>query len=413
MILSYEMAFIADEALNKIGMPRYLTAMSPNFCQFTKEQLGSITNMELTNMSKIKELIYFKNLINLTIVSEDYDKIVSTDPISGNKYVNHIEDFSVISRLTNLENLTIMNDTNLATLNIEKLKKLKTIKLINNPSFKKISGLDSLEELKEVVIYGNNLDCAIDIETYINNTISTSPNILDIKMYNKIVGANSEIAKDLSDKFILGLTFLKFAEKNGFVNLTILDNRNLAEMYTKLKHFFERTDMYRRSEYDKVLFVYSYVIRNVRFAEDELKKRLSKYNEVIKETNEIPKYMEKSFASLHSSYNAYHFKTANCEGIVNLMGFMLDMLGVENVNVHCSDKRNGLLNGTNHSMLRVKVDNEWYYCDPVYDTKKPNEYFLMTKDKVTKIHEISSYENIVVGENTDGKFNTKNLNRRK
>ena len=99
------------------------------------------------------------------------------------------------------------------------------------------------------VITGNNLEDGVDIDRYIDNTMSTSPNILDIKMYNKIVNGNINMAKVLGDQFILGLTFLKFAEKNGFVDLTILDNRNLAEMFIKLNQFFEKNKMYERSEY--------------------------------------------------------------------------------------------------------------------------------------------------------------------
>ena len=76
----------------------------------------------------------------------------------------------------------------------------------------------------------------------------------------------------------------------------------------------------------------------------------------------------------------------------------LDMLKVENVNVHCSDKRLGGINGTNHSMLRVKVDGQWYYCDPTYDTKKPMRYFMLTKDEISEIHQLSSYENKIVGD---------------
>ena len=413
MKLSYEMAFLLDETLNKLNRYRDIPLMAPEFCEFTKSQLSSIEYLEITNMNNINELALLPNLRSLTIASEDYDRITSDESLEQNPLINHVKDFSVISKLKNLERLYILHDINLEKLDISNLKKLRKIKLIDNPSFKKLKGLDDLENLKEVVIYGNSLEDGVNIDKYIENTMSTSPNILDIKMYNKIVNGNVNMAKILGDQFLLGLTFLKFAEKNGFVDLTILDNRNLAEMFTKLNQFFERNKMYECSEYEKVLFAFSYVTRNVKFGEDELKKRMNRYYEIISEVQEIPKYMEKNFASLHSSYNAYHFKIANCEGIVNLMAFMLDMLKVENVNVHCRDRRLGGMNGTNHSMLRVKVDGQWYYCDPTYDMKKPLRYFMLTKDEVSKIHQISSYENKIVGDKIDGKTNTQYCKRRR
>ncbi len=413
MKLSYEMSFLLDDTLNKLNRPRNISLITPEFCEFTKSELSIIEHLDITNMNSINELIFLPNLKSLSIISEDYDRIISDESLENNNFINHIKDFSVISKLRNLERLFIIHDINLVELDISNLKKLRKIKLIDNPSFKKLKGLDELERLKEVVIYGNNLEDGVDIDRYIDNTMSTSPNILDIKMYNKIVNGNINMAKVLGDQFILGLTFLKFAEKNGFVDLTILDNRNLAEMFIKLNQFFEKNKMYERSEYEKVLFAFSYVTRNVRFGEDALRKRMDRYYEIISEVSRIPKYMEKNFASLHSSYNAYHFKLANCEGIVNLMAFMLDMLKIENVNVHCSDKRISELNGTNHSMLRVKVDGQWYYCDPTYDTKKPMAYFMLTKDEISLTHKLSSYENKVVGDKTDGKINTQHYKRRK
>lgn len=413
MKLSYEMSFLLDDNLNKLNRPRNISIMAPEFCEFTKSELSSIEYLEIKNMNSINELVFLPNLKSLAIISEDYDRIISDESLDYNTFINHVKDFSVISKLLNLEKLFILHDINLEELDISTLKRLKEIKLIDNPSFRKLKGLDNLEKLEKVIIYGNNLENGLDIDRYISNTISTSPNILDIKMYNKIVNGNVNMAKVLGDQYILGLTFLKFAEKNGFVDLTILDNRNLAEMFTKLNQFFERNKMYERSEYEKVLFAFSYVTRNVRFGEDELKKRMDRYYEIISEVREIPKYMEKNFASLHSSYNAYHFKLANCEGIVNLMAFMLDMLKVKNVNVHCSDKRIDGMNGTNHSMLRVKVDGQWYYCDPTYDTKKPMQYFMLTKDEISEIHQLSSYENKIVGDKTDGKTNTQHYKRRK
>lgn len=413
MKLSYEMSFLLDETLTKIGKSRNISIMSPQFCYFSKTQLDSIEYLEINNMSNVSELIFLKNLKSLVIASADYSKMMNNEPLKYNMYINHIKDFSVISKLSNLEELYILHDINLVELDIESLSKLKHLRLIDNPGFERLNGLDSLTNLQEVIIYGNNIQTSIDINKYIDNTISTSPNILDIKMYNNIVNGNVHMAKALSDSFILGLTFLKFAEKNGFVDLTILDNRNLAEMFMKLNQFFERNKIYERTEFEKVLFAFSYVTRNIRFAEDELRRRMNKYYEIILEERQIPKYMEKNFASLHSSYNAYHFKLANCEGVVNLMAFMLDMLNIENINVHCSDKKYGIFNGTNHSMLRVKIEGHWYYCDPTYDPKKPMEYFMLTKEEILKTHNISSYENELVEDKTDGKINRENIKRRK
>ena len=66
--------------------------------------------------------------------------------------------------------------------------------------------------------------------------------------------------------------------------------------------------------------------------------------------------MKKYMASLHSSYNLFHFKEGNCEGHVNLMSIMLNLVGIDSFIVHCKDKRFKNYNGdTNHAMIRVKL----------------------------------------------------------
>ena len=40
-------------------------------------------------------------------------------------------------------------------------------------------------------------------------------------------------------------------------------------------------------------------------------------------------------------------------------------------------------------------------------------YFMLTKDEISLTHKLSSYENKVVGDKTDGKINTQHYKRRK
>ena len=119
----------------------------------------------------------------------------------------------------------------------------------------------------------------------------------------------------------------------------------------------------------------------------------------MKEQKELPTFRKKKFASFHNSYVAYHFKKANCDGYVNLMRFMLSMLGVKSFNVHCHDKRSKFL-ASNHSILRVECDNKWYYCNPKYTPEDPKEIFMGSIEDLEKYYDFNIYESLISkGEN--------------
>ena len=121
--------------------------------------------------------------------------------------------------------------------------------------------------------------------------------------------------------------------------------------------------------------------------------------------------MKKYMASLHSSYNLFHFKEGNCEGHVNLMSIMLNLVGIDSFIVHCKDKRFKNYRGdTNHAMIRVKLKNKWYYCDPTINKSKSNEFFLKNKYQLEKTHEISGYEQKKMGDE-EYEYNNEGLYR--
>ena len=163
---------------------------------------------------------------------------------------------------------------------------------------------------------------------------------------------------------------------------------------------------------DKTKKVYSevYAFLNIVSEEDRNKipkklkemieeEREKEYTNYMKEQKELPTFRRKKFASFHNSYVAYHFKKANCDGYVNLMRFMLSMLGVKSFNVHCHDKRSKFL-ASNHSILRVECDNKWYYCNPKYTPEDPKEMFMGSIEDLEKYYDFNIYESLISnGEN--------------
>lgn len=406
MKVGFDLAILIDEELKKMGYDRCLRPRHEGFTVFTEEELAVIEELTITNTYNIDDLILLPNLKKLTIKGiDDYDRIYYWEGLENSPLINHIEDFSVISKLVNLESLTISNDINIKTLDLTNLSNLRELKVTYNPSLRRIIGLEGLRRLKSVKMYGNGLHQEFDIDTYIKNTEYTNPNILDIKLYPGIVNGDPAKATLLATLFDDGDTYLKFAEKNGMkgIECNIIDLNNLAKMYKGIRGYFNRNGLFEEgiSEEEKVIKVFNYVINNVKFAEDGLKERASMYEDLIKEYGELPSLKRKKMAALHSSRRAYLEKKANCEGVVNLMSFMLGILDIESTTVHCLDIRGGTIDGTNHAMIRVRTSGKWKFYDPTIDRKNPFKYFMLDLDALLKspYHRISRYQIETVGEN--------------
>lgn len=404
MNLSFEFALIIDDALKKIGYNRRISIRDNKFTYFRIEELALIKTLKLENANSIDELKYLPNLKKLKIEGINYNKIKDKYALEINPFINHIKDFLVIKDLNKLEYLAINNDINIKKLNLKNLKNLKKLRLKNNPELETLKGLESLENLNDVIIYGTNIKNSINLDKYIFNTISVKNNVLDIKIILNEIKNNPKMLRQINDYKRKGLTHLEFAETNGFVDYTKLDTRDLEEMITNLSKELKALNKYDKQF--KTAYIFNNIVHNYKFASDQLKERQNVYRKLIMKNNEIPEYMTKYFASLHSSYNLYHFKEGNCEGHVNLMSIMLNLVGIESMIVHCKDKRFKEYTGdTNHAMIRVKLNGKWYYCDPTIDKEKSNNYFLKSKNDLEKTHEISGYEQKIMGDDEYGKYN--------
>ena len=395
MRFSVEMTYLINAALKKKGHDRMLSVFDERFFSFTEEELILIDELKIRNFYCIDELVYLKNLRKLVITGARYDEIYTpffdktsykSGNLDNNPFINHIHDFSVISKLTQLQSLTIENDINLTRLDITTLSELKELVLTYNPSLVELIGLDFLTKLEKVIMCGNSLRGHLDIDRYIENTEFTNPNILDIKLYHGIINSNVNKAKALASKYRRGDTYLKFAEKNGMSNIiyNIIELDDLEAMYSRIRRYFLVRDLYsdKLTDEDRVRIIFKYLINNVRYDKDGVEQVISIYRSLMEKYGEIPESKYKKLASLHNSSLTYFDKRGNCEGFVNLMSFMLDMLGIRNMIIHCLDKRSGSSSGSNHAMIRVKLNDEWYFFDPTIDSRKPWIYYKKSLEDI-------------------------------
>lgn len=366
--LSIDLSVIINKELISKGIRKGdLKSFDKEYTTFCDYELEAITELCITNCYDISELVLLPNLKKLHIKSADYNKLAPSIDYRESTVINHIYDFSVISELVGIEEIVIANDLYIKSLDVSKLSNLRKLILINNPNLEELIGLDGLLNLNEITMYGNNITKyghleSFDFDKYSTNTRYCVENTLDISMYLSIIKNSRGIAKHLADNQVAGKSFVRFAEKSGFLNCVCLSLSDLYDLFSKLDTYFNKVGAYNKTPYEKVELVYNYILNNTKFSKDLIVDRNIQYLADKEQYDEIPDKVRKLFNSFHSSYYAYRFKESNCEGRVNLIVFMLEMLGVHAHNVHCHDNRSDSV-GSNHSVARVLLDGEYKYID--------------------------------------------------
>lgn len=392
VILSTEMAILVNDLLEKrYNIPKK-SLFDPKYHEFSEVDLARIDSLDIVNFSSLADIVHFPNLKRLSLRGSSYNDILPEFHYDDCSIINHITDFSPLSTLTELEELVIENDLHIEELDLTKLKRLKTLIVVNNPLLKDVKGLDDLEHLVYIIMYGNAIITPLDMNKYVYNTRLSNTNILDIGMYLPMIGCTREGAKDLKDLEIAGISKVKFAEKSGFLSFTKVNPQNLHDMFVKLDTMFKRNNAYELSDEEKVSYVFTYLLKNISFDKQAIEKRDFEYNEALAKYKELPDQLKPSLASIHSGYRTYYFKSGNCEGFVNLMVFMLKMLGIEAHDVHCHDRRSLQSFGSNHSIVRVHLNGRIYYCDPTFDRRNAYNYLLVDYETISKYHELDSFE---------------------
>ena len=355
---------------------------------FTQEELDCITEITVTDCDSIKGISKLKNLKKLRIVGPNLSSFNETTNI------NTITDFYEINNLSNLKELEIVYDENIEILDISNLSKLKSLRLFCNSNLKIIKGIDNKKSLEHVVI----CECPIidlgDIENYINNTIDTSINILDIKMYAQLF-SNPNIRTLLKNKYNMNSSNIRFGEHIYFHDeIYTLDIYQIQDLYVKVKKILANLNLEKLDKEQQIYYIYKFVISYLKYDYDGLNYRNKNYQKLLESSLENKKYILRRMAIINSSFGALNSKKAVCDGYVNLFRLLLSFLDIPSQTVIC--KKNDMT----HAAIKYYYNGAWHYCDPEKDRDvNAIKFFDLTREEIEKIYELSPKEYI---EQVDG-----------
>ncbi len=154
------------------------------------------------------------------------------------------------------------------------------------------------------------------------------------------------------------------------------------------------------SDIEKVTAIYAYMMKNIEYDYESLNgaKYGEKNSEYEEAYNNLSEHTYTFLLKRQSAYNAILRGKSVCEGYTNMMHYLLKASGVNSKTVSCKDEINieEPTSDTNHSVIKVEIEDDWYYFDPTWDAgKKIITNFFKTKEEFNQNHTLSVTEHDV------------------
>ncbi len=385
---------------------------------FTQEELDSITELNICyeEVRDIRDLEKLHNLKKLSIISGNSDLYAKFENGEINeescyfREKNNIEDFGILGKLKSIEELRIESEENLSKLDVTNMRNLKKLELINNMNLKEVIGLNEAENLERILMSKNGTG-SLELREF--DIMSTVENrklkevILDVDMYPNLIKKFPHLAEKIEKYEKNNEKVYTWIENksvyNGWENK--FSTRDVKEMDIKAEEILQNIIEPEYTEIEKTLAIYNYITENVDYDYkmlefDQRMRKDARYFLFLEGHSNKSSYsiINKRILSKHSSFNGIMKGKAVCQGYANMMHYMLTKENIELREIGCiatpiTEEQELEDKEIDHSVIRVKTDNEWYYYDPTWDVGKTTyEYAYNTKDEFYKKHTLSAGE---------------------
>ena len=368
---------------------------------FTKEELSQITKLNIDGhqIESIEGLENCTNLTALYIESPSLEAILENlSEEEKDSYLlqrESIVDPSIIEKLESLEILTIKHESSLTSLDLTRLQNLRVLALENNINLLEIKGIEELKKLEELSLHQTPVESPLKIDQLLDQNTLTELS-LDVDMYPQLVQENSEIAEKLLEKQENEGLSVNFRENLTNLRTQELSLEKLRTMDEKVQLILEDIIDFDYTTVEKIAAIYTYITKNItqNREADALQREIQLPTTGI-ESKVLDEKFERLLEEKRSTYSTIMREEGISEGYANLMHYMLRSIGVRSKVIESQTNKdmNNLDSRSNHSVIRVMIDNDWYYFDPTLD-KERREFknFFKTKEEFSENHELSGQE---------------------
>ena len=187
---------------------------------------------------------------------------------------------------------------------------------------------------------------------------------LDVDLYPKLKQMQPRLDSVIRENFIS----CKWTENASEIGKNEYNTVQVKLMDKKCKEILGNIVRPEYSDIEKTMAIYTYIVQNIKY--DHI--LLEREKELREKGEKIGKDVRKILWGKQSSYNAFMKGEVVCEGYTNMMHYMLSSVGIESKTVTCIGERDNrkesfVDRGEDHSVIRVKTGEDWYYYDPTWD----------------------------------------------
>ena len=213
---------------------------------------------------------------------------------------------------------------------------------------------------------------------------------LDVDLYPKLKQMQPRLDSVIRENFIS----CKWTENISRIRKNEYNTVQVKLMDKKCKEKLGNIVRSEYSEIEKTMAIYTYIVENIKYDYILLKRE----KELRDKGQKIGKGESKILDGKQSSYNAFMKGEVVCEGYTNMMHYMLSTVGIESKTVCCIGERDNKENdfvdrGENHSVIRAKTGEDWYYYDPTWDAGQMQlRNVFKTKEEFEKNHTFTVLE---------------------
>lgn len=344
----------------------------------TQEQAEAVESLTIRE-DNTEVLSNFSNLKKLRILGKESSKELSDITISD---------------LPKLESLEILGTKKTRTINLRNLPNTYYVNISGNKNLQEIVGLEDLEGLMNLYATDNkSLSKLFDLKR-----IAENPDIDKIKLDISTLHLLSEQYSDLSEiannsNMKRSIQWLERVDGQWFK----LDYSEGIEIESKANKILGEVIDDSMSDLEKICAINTWLTENVKYDIGASDAR----DEVLDGNYDMSRIGMLMNAKANTSYNSLVGQTAVCEGYTNGMKYLLNRVGIEAETVPCKiwnskEQRTDFVNRNeaNHSIIRFKTKDGWFYSDPTWESEQPDrrKYFFKTKDEMSKIHGLTETE---------------------
>ena len=373
---------------HKLPTPEEIRKVYNKNEHFLEEEFDLVEELYITEDS-LNYLHLFKNVKSLIIAC-------------SHQFTNE-EIKEIINKFPNLQSLQVANQNQITYLDLEKQSNLEDVIIRSNKSLSRINGIRGLSNLFEFSIYDNpellevyrKIICAKASREALHGTRCK----LDILYIPEFL----ELLPESISKKQLELLDIRFVEQlKDNIDIERLEYR-VAEsiyVYEKAKEIVDKYTRETDTPKQKFAIINEWLCQNVKYDYDGINKR-------VHVTNGQQRGKK---GGTNSCVNAILYKSCVCQGYTKAAQLLLKIAGIETSDIECVATEDESVRRTftfgekkmsysDHSILRVKLDSDEYYSDITWDagylqSGRSRKYFLLSKDDITKDHQLIGEENI-------------------